>query len=313
LLFANFKTARAIQLSSAATNVLALPYNVRRFIRVDGKSLPLNNVQFNLSDASSVVRTGIQVVTFGTAVAAVSATAPIVLVALPIIWGVQYFAKSWAGNQTEGSPLTKKEDLIINVTADEVSGVTFPMGHPLKNTVYAGHPAVPHLYFPLSDFHKALFVQKYMEAVKLLRSLGAGEIEISSITGWSKDWAASAGVSIPMTGVSFVRAGGSASSKRSEEMGIIGRWKFENPGASPTIPPGLVWYQDEPSWKEIAEGRINSGLSEFELNLNYAKDFGVNSKLKAKCEAVGFELGGEFADFETTTWRISGKFTKLRR
>jgi hypothetical protein len=52
-------------------------------------------------------------------------------------------------------------------------------------------------------------------------------------------------------------------------------------------------------------------LSEFELNLSYAKDFGVNAKLKAKCEAVGFELGGEFSDFETTTWKISGRFSKL--
>jgi hypothetical protein len=105
--------------------------------------------------------------------------------------------------------------------------ITFPIGHPLKNTVYAGHPAVANLYYPLSDFHKALFAQKYMEAVKLLRSLGAGEIEISSVTGWSKDWAASAGVAIPMTGVSLVRAGGTGTSKRNEEMGIIGRWKFE--------------------------------------------------------------------------------------
>ena len=53
----------------------------------------------------------------------------------------------------------------------------------------------------------------------------------------------------------------------------------------------LVWYQHEPTWKAIAEGRMRFGLREFLLNVTYEDDFGVNAGLKALAFKSGLGLG----------------------
>jgi hypothetical protein len=197
--------------------------------------------------------------------------------------------------------------IILDVNRVSLYNIKFPIGHPLENTVYVAHPADTVRYFPVCDFHKSLFAEKYMEAVRLLRSLGATEIKISSVSGWSKGWATSIGLKIPPSGSGIQ---GSAHGKNHEDMEIIGCWEFNNSDDAPNIPSDLLWYSDEPGWKEIARGRLARKLNSFELILHYTEDYGVDTKLKAMCESSGFELGGKFLGFETTTWRLAGKFPK---
>lgn len=58
----------------------------------------------------------------------------------------------------------------------------------------------------------------------------------------------------------------------------------------------------------MAEGRLNFGLTEFNLVVNYEDDFGVNAKLEANAKKAGFDLGGTFNTHQATAWRISGSF-----
>jgi hypothetical protein len=146
-----------------------------------------------------------------------------------------------------------------------------------------------------------------MEAVRLLRYLGADELEISQMFGSSTGWAGSAVAKLPFSECQFLAA---STSKTDRNMRVTGRFEYVASREDPKLPPNLVWYNDEPSWKEIAEGRLQGRLSTFSLNLDYARDYGVNAKLKAQCDAAGFESGGIFCDFEMSKWTLAGKFPK---
>jgi hypothetical protein len=76
----------------------------------------------------------------------------------------------------------------------------------------------------------------------------------------------------------------------------------------PSLPEDLIWYDHEPTWQSVAEGRLEFGLQDFSLKLQYADDYGINADLKVDAESAGFELGGSFEKHESTTWSIEGTF-----
>ena len=81
-------------------------------------------------------------------------------------------------------------DVRLIARSDAVS-LYFPPGHPRDNIIYAGHP-VPEqwqIYYPVADFHRRIFEHKFAEVIRLLMGLGAIEIEVERIEGYSKDFA----------------------------------------------------------------------------------------------------------------------------
>jgi hypothetical protein len=76
------------------------------------------------------------------------------------------------------------------ISLEEAGQLDFPPGHPRINTVYACHPANPTTYYPLADFHRVAFEGKFAEAMTLLMALGASNIRVEHVTGWSSDFAA---------------------------------------------------------------------------------------------------------------------------
>lgn len=42
--------------------------------------------------------------------------------------------------------------------------------------------------------------------------------------------------------------------------------------------------------------------------MNYDDDFGVNAGLKLSAKKAGVDLGGNFENRESTTWKLVGKF-----
>jgi hypothetical protein len=74
-----------------------------------------------------------------------------------------------------------------------------------------------------------------------------------------------------------------------------------------------VWFNHEPTWQAIAEGRLMHGLKNFSIDLKYADDFGINAGLAAKIRKTGLDVGGKFEDHQSTHWRISGRFATASR
>lgn len=187
----------------------------------------------------------------------------------------------------------------------QASAVTrLPTGHPLNNVVYVADPGVPGRYFPVSSFHRAMFDDKYSEAIRILRSLGAERIEIEYVQGFE----GTGGFTFSTSNVQGDPQGAiKLSSKRSIGATLVMELR---PEGRARLPRDLVWYRSEPLWQEIAEARLEHRLQSFDLELRYQDDFGVNAELIAKIEDVGLELGGDFSRFRETVWKMKGVFAK---
>lgn len=76
----------------------------------------------------------------------------------------------------------------------------------------------------------------------------------------------------------------------------------------PTLPEGLVWFQHEPMWQSVAEGRLNYGSTDFRLEVAYEDDYGINANLSQKVLLTNTGLGGKFEEYKSTLWRMEGEY-----
>ncbi|MBQ0900541.1 hypothetical protein [Micromonospora sp. U21] len=192
---------------------------------------------------------------------------------------------------------------VLRLRTAEIAGLQLPLGHPLFDTVYVGHPARPAAYYPLADFHRRAFEHKFSEALRLVTSLGATSIKVSAVQGWGREF--SAGLRLGLPAADGVDAKVANQESRNREF----LYSAELDGsAEPVIPPDLVWFPHEDAWQEIARQRIKHGLRSFELQVTYKDDFSVTSELAADVSKANFKLGGEFQRQQSTIWAINGTF-----
>ena len=204
---------------------------------------------------------------------------------------------AWKRAREDGIPIRM-------VGKSEASKLTFPPGHPRNKVMYIAHPAIPDLYYTTANFHRVVFEHKFSEAIRLLMHLGANQLRVEHICGWSKEF--SSRLSVPLEHTSVALDANMDSSSNSQiqllyEAMLCGT-------KEPEIPDSLVWYPHEPTWQTIAEGRLRFGLRQFSLNVNYEDDYGINAGLKASAIKAKLDLGGNFEDHEITIWRIAGRF-----
>lgn len=226
-------------------------------------------------------------------------TGALAILAVPAVYLLAKEAiKLWDKSQSSGMRTN-----VIGRT--EASSLVFPPGHPRDGVLYIGHPAIKNVYFTMSDFHRVVFEHKFCEAVELLMSLGAAEIYVEHVKGWEKEF--SAKLSVPLS-----NSGGEFSGSEKNQSKILYKAKLSGKH-NPYIPENLAWYQHEPTWQAIANGRLKYGLHDFSISVSYDDDFGINAGLKGVALKSGFDLGGKFEDHESTIWRIEGKFNPRDR
>lgn len=191
---------------------------------------------------------------------------------------------------------------VLQIGRTEAQALKFPPGHPREQTLYVAHPALPSVYYTTAAFHRMAFEHKFSEAILLLMSLGASKITVEHVRGWSREF--SANISAPLPKIdAAVSAGHSAKTGSS----LLFEATLNNKHV-PSIPIDLVWFSHEPTWQAVAKGRMQFGLSQFSLTVNYEDDFGVNAGLKLRVQKAGLDLGGTFEDHTATTWKIYGDF-----
>lgn len=203
--------------------------------------------------------------------------------------------KAWAKARESGLN-------VLQIGHSEASALKFPPGHPREQTMYVAHPAVPTLYYTAAVFHRMAFEHKFSEAVRLLMSLGASQIVVEHVHGWSREFSANVSAGLPHGEVNL--SGGRNATAASK---LLFEATLKNK-KSPALPDELVWYAHEPTWQAVATGRLEYGMQQFSLNVVYEDDFGVNAGLTARAQRAGLELGGSFEDHMATTWKIHGKF-----
>lgn len=191
---------------------------------------------------------------------------------------------------------------VLQIGRTEAQALRFPPGHPREQTLYVAHPALPSVYYTTAAFHRMAFEHKFAEAILLLMSLGARKITVEHVRGWSREF--SAKISTPLPEIDATASAGHSAKSGSSLL-------FEatlNNKHVPSIPSDLVWFSHEPTWQAVANGRMQFGLSQFSLTVNYEDDFGVNAGLKVRVQKAGLDLGGTFEDHTATTWKIYGVF-----
>jgi hypothetical protein len=176
-------------------------------------------------------------------------------------------------------------------------------GHPRENVLYAAHPTLTNCYVPVSDFHRFTFEHKFSEILSILMHLGAEKLYVEHVKGWGKEFTSKISAGIPN-----VEVGIDASISANKSNKILYQAEFDTK-QTPVLPDNLIWYNHEPTWQSIVEGRLDFGMKNFSLQLMYLDDFGVNSNLRAKAEKLGLDLAGNFEKHESTTWTIKGTFS----
>ncbi len=204
--------------------------------------------------------------------------------------------RSWGRAREKGT-------MVLPVGKSEAEKIIFPPGHPREGVLYIGHPAKPTLYFTMTDFHRVIFEHKFCEAVELLMSLGATNIRVEHVSGWSREF--STRISVPLGDVDQPSSG-DVGSKASEMQKLL--YEANLAGVEPSLPNDLVWYHHEPTWQSIADGRLKYGLTDFSMSISYEDDFGINAGLKLAMAKTGLDVGGKFEDHKSTIWRLEGKF-----
>jgi hypothetical protein len=177
-----------------------------------------------------------------------------------------------------------------------------PPGQPLAHVVFAGHPAEPQSYIPMSDFHRYTFEHKFSEILSILMHLGANKIQVKHIRGWGQDFSEKLSINVPQ--VELTQKAGVSQHERSAIL-----YEAQLSGSmGMSLPDNLLWFPYESTWKQVVEGRTKFGLKTFFLNLQYQEDYGINVGLKASIEKKGLEIGGQFEQYQSTVWEISGTF-----
>jgi hypothetical protein len=196
---------------------------------------------------------------------------------------------------------------ILTVGQRDAAPLQLPPGHPRNRVVYAGSPVVPAVYYPAASFHRLTFEHKFAEAIRLLMALGATELEVEHVVGWSDAFAVDIAALVPTS--SGIPVAGGVNVARQRTTGQSALFHARLAGTTePRLPDDLVWYPHEPTWQEVAKGRLDYGLQEFQLVVRYDDSYGIDAGLKVGAQQVGLDLGGAFQEHETTIWRIRGTF-----
>jgi hypothetical protein len=224
-------------------------------------------------------------------------------------WANRAMTKAYDGSRREYRRLADRmrDTRFLDVGFDEIDGLRFPAGHPRRRVVYVGHPLLPPVYRPMADFHRYLFQQRVVEAMQMLRALGAVELDIEHVRGRSTMSEIEEGRQ------SWTGSSGSWSNGRRRERSqqVLAHFEYPVTAARPHLPESLVWAVQEPLWMEIADARLGRGLTSFTLEIRDVDDYGVRRSVALSALGSGLSLGGSFDEHQETVWRIEGRFSPL--
>lgn len=183
------------------------------------------------------------------------------------------------------SDLSQKKLAVVDI--NNLPAINFPMGHPVANQLYVGHPYIPSKYIPFENYELELIEDKIREFSQIMQYLGATEINIESVNSSSNNKDSKIDQKLS-GGVDYKLVSGSGNAERhinnkllediSQHINL--HQKF-SPKKYPALPDNLVWYQNEPSWQRLYSQRMQGALLEHEERIETKKSQVVeNSELK---------------------------------
>ena len=207
--------------------------------------------------------------------------------------------------------------------------IDMPMGHPIANHLYVGHPFTPSKYVPFEEYELAFAEDRVREFCQVMQSLGATEINIECLNSLENSSEINShknyGGGFGYKGVSI---SGNYSKDRKDNLWeelshrLNLHQKFQ-PKGKPELPSNLVWYPNEPSWQRIYEQRIKGTLVEHEERIETKRSQVVQSselsQIKAELQVIvananiNWEksMDEKFEEHENAVLSIHVKFAPL--
>jgi len=165
------------------------------------------------------------------------------------------------------SDLSQNTLSVLNIK--NLPAINFPIGHPIANQLYVGHPYLPFKYIPFENYELELLEDKIREFCQVMQFLGATEINIESVNSLSSNndrklnQKANAGLDYKLASGN-VDYGRDRASKFVDDISkSISLHQTFTPKAAPCLPDNLVWYSNEPSWQRIYDQRMQG---KFDMN-----------------------------------------------
>lgn len=191
----------------------------------------------------------------------------------------------------------------------------FPLGHPILGHVYAVLPHDDQSYVPFDQYERIVFESKALELSQILIALGATRIRVHQKQGHSvSDKASSEAAFSPKPGSSLIpfnaKAEGAARSTVAESVLIGGEF---DPRRPPRLPMGLKWFDSEPLWQAVVDGRLNHRMTKFQFALSHDSTSAGNIELSLRVPWLSAALNVEFEKLESTIWEYEGEFADLDR
>ena len=171
--------------------------------------------------------------------------------------------------------LSQNHISVLNIRS--LPDITFPIGHPIANQLYIGHPYLPQKYIPFENYQLELIEDKVREFCQIAQSLGAVEISIETENSSQGNYSRNYNTNID-GGIDYKLSSAKGGLKREcsrnliEEISqAINLHQTFAPTKEPCLPENTVWYQNEPSWKRLYEQRMNGGLTQHEERIETRK------------------------------------------
>jgi hypothetical protein len=214
-----------------------------------------------------------------------------------------------AREQIQARRLARSAPLpVLAITDEQAAPFTFSPGRPVHEIVYVADPHAEGRYHPIDSFHRYMFDAKLDEAMHLLQSLGATEITVDYIKGYNHGL----GIDFSATPPAQAQAAGTAGARLDSKVRSKAKlWQKFPPRPTAEVPSNLMWFSSEPHWQGLARARLNHGLQQMTMQVEYTDEFGVNADLKMKIDRVGLKGSGKFTDFEETLWNVQATFGPL--
>lgn len=221
------------------------------------------------------------------------------------------------------------QDLFTVISLDKFPNIKFPIGHPIANQLYVGHPLLSTRYLPFDSYQLELVEDRVREFCMLVQSLGATKIDMEAVNAYSSDTTTKTKTNSNISlDYKLVEGSGELNSDiRSHMIDELSKkislhQTFE-PFCMPKLPDNLVWYSNEPSWQRLYSQRINGGLTSHEERIETKKSqmiegrelTGIKGELKLLFEKMELEFTAEeekkFVQQENTILSIKVEFAPI--
>lgn len=176
---------------------------------------------------------------------------------------------------------------ILLVDYNNLHKLSFPIGHPILNEVYIGHPFLPNKYMLFENYDLELLEDKVREFCYIAQSLGATEIKIDCVNAQANHSKQSDNREYGL-GANYKIMSGEGNYKSNIDRNVLDeisqsinlKQEF-SPKDTVELPTDLVWYPNEPSWQRLYKQRIAGSLLSHEERIETHKNDLVNeSELK---------------------------------